>query len=170
MAFLMEKEIAPSVAAARVVLLCGISGSGKTVYARRLGEYGFRRISSDAMAWARYGGDFTAQPWEVQKALFADVNGDIDRELDAALCVGEKVVVDSTLCKRCRRDRLRAICRSRGVEPVLVYLPATYQTLQSRLSGRCGTGPDDIIISDSQLRGFCGGFEPPALDEPAVVV
>ena len=40
---------------ARVVLLCGISGSGKTHYARTLEAQGYRRLSLDRLVWDRYG-------------------------------------------------------------------------------------------------------------------
>lgn len=155
---------------ARVILLCGISGSGKTCVAHSLEAEGFRRIASDRLAWERYGGNFTSQPWERQQELFAAVRSDIDAEIARSLEAGERIVVDATNCKRARRDALRRLCRSFDVEPVLVFLPGTYDILSRRLSGRQGLGPDDIIITDSQLRGFLEGFEPPTPDENAIEI
>lgn len=155
---------------ARVVLLCGISGSGKTMLARRLEASGFIRISSDELAWARHGGDFTSLPWPAQQQLFADVRADIDSALARTIDSGRRAVVDATNCKRRRRDALRELCARRGITPRLIYLPATYPTLVQRLNSRRGTGPNDIIIDNSRLSDFCRGFEAPEADEHALTL
>jgi predicted kinase len=42
-------------AASRVVLMCGIAGSGKTTYAQRLERDGYVRLSIDEEVWRRFG-------------------------------------------------------------------------------------------------------------------
>lgn len=154
-----------SVRNARVVITCGVSGSGKTYLGRLLEAMGFVRVSVDAIAWRLYGGDFSHLPWEKQQELFRVARAESDRHLDRLLKDGRRVVVDATMCHRPRRDTVRAICREHDIEPLLVYLPASFETLLRRLSGRRGKGPDDIIIPEEQLRGFFNGFEPPESDE-----
>ncbi len=149
----------------QIVLTCGISGSGKTYFSQKLEKSGYIRLSSDEIAWQIYGGDFTSLPHEKQQKIFAEAATHIDCELDHLLSSGSRVVVDSTLCKRRRRDALRAICMKHNIVPVLVYLCATYETLHSRLSTRTGIGPNDIIIPDSDLMSFFQGFEVPTSDE-----
>lgn len=155
---------------ARAVIVCGISGSGKTRLAHALELTGAKRISADVLAWQRHRGDFSSLPRDRQQRLFADVREDIDLMAGRLLDEGVRIVIDATNCKRQRRDRLRQVCREHGVEPLLVYLPATFATLHERLSSRCGSGPDDIVIPDSDLHGFCSGFEPPAADEPHITL
>lgn len=148
---------------ARVVLLCGVSGSGKTALAHRLERKGFTRLSVDGMIWQRYGDAFPRLSDEERSRIFLRFNGEV---LDQALCrlldQGRRVVVDATLCRRAKRDHLRQLLRSHGVEPVLVYLQAPADELRRRLARRSGSGPDDQRVSPRQLAGYLANFEPPA--------
>lgn len=162
------RELTSEITSARVVLTCGVSGSGKTCLAKALEEHGFIRVSADELAWRSYGGDFTSLPWSGQQELFGEVRDEIDAELESLLTSGCKVVVDSTMCKRGRRQNVIEICRRHGVEPLLVFLDAGYETLRDRLASRQGKGPNDIVIPDAQLREFCSNFESPGSDEPYV--
>lgn len=120
-------------------------------------------------AWQIHGGDYTSLPWPLQQELFRRASAALDNALALALDRGESVVVDSTMCKLKRRRAMRDICLSHGADPLLVYMPATYDTLRSRLARRQGDGPDDIIIDDNRLRSFCEGFEVPGDDESPFV-
>lgn len=148
---------------ARVVLMCGVSGSGKSFRARQLERNGFVRLSPDAIAWRLHPG-FPSLPFESQKPIFAEMMAETGRLLDE----GRRVVVDATMCKREKRDMMRTLCRSRGVEPLLVWLDTDPAELRRRLALRRGAGPDDIAVTDAQLSQFLAGFEPPATDEPHV--
>lgn len=155
-------------AGAAVVLLCGVSGSGKTCLAHKLEAAGYVRLSADVMVWQRYGLDFSALPFERQSAIYRDIAAELDRELERLIRAGERVVVDATLCKRARRDALRALCARLGVTHRLVYLPATYEVLCGRVARRRGLGPDDQPVPLDRLRNFCLHFEPPAPEENAL--
>lgn len=72
-----------------------------------------------------------------------------------------RIVVDAPLCKRAGRDRLRAVCRDRGVTSGLVYLSAPPEELRRRLAARTGSGPDDQRVPESDLVAFLRDFEPP---------
>lgn len=39
----------------RIVMMCGVAGSGKTTYAKRLESEGFARLSIDEYIWSTYG-------------------------------------------------------------------------------------------------------------------
>lgn len=154
------------IARARVVLTCGVSGSGKTYLARRLEAEGFRRVSSDRLIWQRFGDGFPSLQAEERKAAFADVGRQADAELKRLLEAGERVVVDATFCKRTRRDAVRALCREMGVEPLIVYLDVPRRELLRRLALRKGAGPDDQIVAASELDSYLENFQRPAADEP----
>ncbi len=145
--------------------MCGISGSGKTRYAKRLVRPGYTLISADRIAWQEYGPNVSQLPPQEMHRVFAGVNNTINRLLAEALERGERVVVDSTMCKRSRRDQVSEICRQAGVNPLIVYLEAPYEVLARRLADRDGSGPDDQIITEGQLRHFCSHFEAPQSDE-----
>lgn len=154
----------------QVVMMCGISGSGKTRYALTLADNGYTLISADRMAWDAYGERLKKISHEDVRKAYASINHRIDSRLRQALERGERVVIDSTLCKRSRRDQLAQICRNAGVTPLLIYLSATPQVLAQRLSSRGGSGPDDQIITPSQLSHFYQNFEAPDSDENFITI
>ena len=94
---------------AQVVIMCGVSGSGKTFFARRLEQAGFCRISSDNIVWNKYGSDFIHFPLQRQKEIFMEAQHELVQQMVSLLDTGNKVVVDSTMCRRSKRDQMRAL-------------------------------------------------------------
>lgn len=158
------------ISAAQVVMTCGVSGSGKTRLARRLREEGFALVSTDRLIWARHGENFPALASERKREIFMAAAEEVDAEVSRLLAAGRRVVVDATFCKRRRRDAFRAICASRGVTPVLVYLESPRETLLRRLATRHDNGPDDQRVSVAELDSYLAHFERPEADEPYVTV
>lgn len=154
----------------RVVLMCGISGSGKTVFARALQELGFTRLSADGLIWEKYGDGFVSLPFSERRLIFQKLDDMLADELCHLLDSGNRVVVDSTMCKRSKRDNMRRTCARYGLEPQIVYLNAPLEVLHRRLSKRTGNGPDDQIVSIEQLQGFYANFEPPQPDETCLKI
>jgi len=150
--------------------MCGISGSGKTMFSQSLERYGFLRVSADEMIWSEYGADFANMPFDQQRQVFAAIGNQVIDETIRLASAGNKVVVDTTMCKRTKRNEIMAACRKLGIAPVLVYLMSSYEVLHKRLAGRKGTGPNDQIIPDSQLRNFYNNFEAPGDDENAIII
>ena len=130
-----------------VVLLCGVSGSGKTYVARQLEREGYEVLSVDHIAWPE--NDFQA------------ATAEMFRRLRGLLSRGCRVVVDSTMCKRAKRDEASRLCAEAGVECRFIYLQAPRQVLLDRLAARGGAGPDDQVVSPDQLDRFLSNFEPP---------
>lgn len=153
----------------RVVAMCGVSGSGKTYCARQLVSQGFMRLSSDEIIWQRYGDEFPALDPEIRQQAFKWAAEEIDTRTAALISNGERIVVDSTMCKRQRREAFRNICRSKGVEPLFVYLKTPLDTIIRRMGERKGIGPDDQIVSEQQLRLFYSGFQAPDEQTPDVI-
>lgn len=155
------EEILEEAAAGSVVVMCGISGSGKTRFARRLEERGFVRVSADVLLWERYGDDFPSLSPDVKKAAFIGVGRMIEEALVPLLEKGARVVVDSTMCKRAKRDAMKALCGRYGIKPEIVYMETAPQVLAERLARRSGDGPDDQLVTPEQLEMYCAGFEAP---------
>ncbi len=160
-------DVAPEI---QVVLMCGISGSGKTSYALGLEAKGYRRLSADEIAWSQHGHELQKMSLERQQAVFAQANDELLLQLERALIAGEKVVVDSTLCRREKRDVMRRLCREFGVEPLLIYMRATKEVLLRRLAQRKGLGANDQPVPPSRLESFCNGFEAPQADEAVIII
>lgn len=151
---------------ARVIVMCGVSGSGKTFLARRLAaDYGFRIISADDMLWQMCGDTFPSIPFAEQRPYFEKAAAMVDDALAEALAHGERVVVDSTMCRRSRRDAVRTLCRSHGVEPLLVYLDPPLEVLKKRMEHRNGLGPHDQTVPAGRLEMFYRNFDRPTPDE-----
>ena len=154
----------------QVVLLCGISGSGKTTFARRLVEEGFTRLSADGIIWEHYGDDFPTLPADVKKRAFMQVNAELEKRLARQLLEGKRVVVDATLCKRDKRDRLRRVCSALNADASLVWFDVAADTLRERLAIRKGIGPDDQIVAPEQLAQYTANFERPTPDENPLTI
>lgn len=149
----------------RAVIMCGISGSGKTRFARRLESEGFIRLSTDSLIWDKVGTRLTDFSPEERKKLFAEQRQEVNRQLRHLLKTDRKVVVDATHCRRSARDEVRKICSEAGVTPIFIYCHADKDVLWQRLSQRKGLGPDDLIVTFEELSGYWLGFERPDPDE-----
>lgn len=160
----------PDVADAQVVLLCGVSGSGKTWFARQLEARGFIRLSADRYLWGICGPEFASWPLHRQRQAFMEASVALEHALEETVAAGKKVVVDSTLCKRIKRDSLRRVCAGAGVAPLFVWFDVPLPVLRRRLAQRRGSGPDDQIVSPEQVENFFRGFERPEADETDVIV
>lgn len=151
--------------------MCGVSGSGKTHYSRELEKNGFVRLSADEFVWSKYGQDFKKFSFERQKQIQSDI-------IEEILCIslryleeGKPVVIDSTMCKRVRRQHFAEVCHnSFGITPLILYFDVPISILRNRLSARLGSGPNDQIISDERLKTFVENFEKPQPNENYITV
>ena len=149
----------------RAVILCGISGSGKTRIARKFEQEGYRRLSLDHALLKKHGDGFTSFPSEEQRMLTIGMEKELCREMCQLLERGESVVVDACLCKRFKRDAFMCGARRSGVEPTGIFATAPDEVILERLSERVGRDADDIMVSEEQFRRFRKNFEEPAEDE-----
>ena len=151
-------------AGARLVLMCGISGSGKTVLSREMERVaGYKRLSMDEIIWERYGDAFTRMGAEERPAAFMAAGKVLQRRVEDALLGDDtvRVVVDATMCKHVKRAAMRELAARCGTCALVVYLPVPPDVLQERLSHRTGHGPHDQIIPAADLAGFLRGFQRP---------
>ncbi|HEX4018589.1 MAG TPA: ATP-binding protein [Frankiaceae bacterium] len=119
-----------------VVLMCGIAGSGKTTYSRRLEEAGYIRLSIDEAVWAqfgRYGLDYAAADYG-DKSRLAD--GALRQRVRFLIRQGNRVVVDNSFWSRAIRDEYKELVTASGGQWRLVYLQATPERLRRRLEDR----------------------------------
>lgn len=148
-----------------VVMMCGVSGAGKTFVARRLEAQGFVRLSADADVWQAYGEGYARMPAAEQHVIYMRALGNIIGHVPELLRQGKRVVIDASMCKRARRDEVADMCRQAGAQHVIAYLDSSRATLLERLKARKGTGPDDQFVSEEELDRFLAHFEVPEADE-----
>ena len=150
---------------ARVVLMCGPAGSGKSTYARRLERSGFVRLSIDEAAWAAgYREQPLAEP--VRLAFEQEVK---DR-LVALTEAGRDVVVDLSFWSRQSRDAYRALLAPTGVVPETVYLATPRHVALGRVAARDGATADDVQLDEATAALYFDHFEPPTPDEGPLTI
>ncbi|MDM7854115.1 AAA family ATPase [Cellulomonas alba] len=150
---------------ARVVLVCGPAGSGKSTYARRLEAQGYARLSFDEEAWLR---GHTEHP--LPPAAAAAVHATLHERLAGLVRAGRDAVVDTSFWSRASRDDYRALLAPLGVVPVVHYLATPRDEVLRRLAGRTGGGPHDVVVEPERALAYLEGFEVPTADEGPLVV
>nr|WP_207162094.1 bifunctional aminoglycoside phosphotransferase/ATP-binding protein [Thiocapsa imhoffii] len=139
----------------RLLLACGLSGSGKSYLARQLRErMPLIHLRSDMERKRLFG---VAEAAHSRAPIDAGVYfpaatdwtyGRLLRLADAILCSGYDVLVDATFIKRSRRARFRALAQRLGVRVAILVLDAPLEVLRERIQARLAAGED---VSDATL-------------------
>ena len=148
---------------ARLILICGLPGSGKTTLAKRLApEVPAVRFSPDE--WKHdLGIDYYD---EVSRVRLEQRLWHLGQEL---LALGQSVILENGFWAREERDELRLVARRLGVAVELHYLEAPVEELWRRLETRNGQAlPGTAPIKREDLERWASQFEPPDATELAL--
>jgi predicted kinase len=145
------------------VLLIGITGSGKTHLAQALSARGVVRLSVDEEVHrlhGRYGVDYPEHEYFEREAPAVET---VRAQLTELLRAGRSIVLDHGLWRRSDRDEWKKTV------PLLVYLPASKESLLRRLAARNRRrDANALTVTPEALDDFFARFEPPTADEDAV--
>ena len=155
----------------KLYMVCGISGSGKTFYAKKLEEKGVFRLSIDEELWPDF---FLLDPLlsgEHRAVLKEQATARIKSRAANLAAEGRSVCIDMPFCKRSQREEFREYAKKIGAEPVLIYMKAELSALKERLAARKGkNGPNALFVSEEELMRYWNGFERPLSEENATVI
>jgi predicted kinase len=151
--------------------MCGVAGSGKTTYAKRLEAGGYVRLSIDEELWRRFGRfgvDYDAAEYDLHAAT-AEAN--LERRLVELVRAGRDVVVDFSFWERAARHRYKRLVVEAGGRWDLVYLKVSHEDLRKRLAARSERFDANAAfpITGAVLERFLAGFQEPQ-DEGETVI
>lgn len=157
----------------RLLLTCGLSGSGKSYLASRLlARLPAVRLRSDVARKKLAGlGVLDASGSGIDSGLYESTRSDQTYEYlletaGALILAGEHVIVDATFIEKARRDRFVALARGLGSRATILYCQAPQSVLESRVRSRAVAGTDpseaDVAVLHWQLERFEAPVPAPA--------
>jgi aminoglycoside phosphotransferase family enzyme/predicted kinase len=161
----------------RLILTCGLSGSGKSYLAARLlGRLPAIRLRSDVARKTLAGvGVLESSGSGIDSGLYAAAKSDETFEhlletAGALILAGEHVIVDATFIEKARRERFTALAEGLGSRAVILYCEAPIPLLESRLEVRAAGGGDPSEADVAVLRWQQERFDAPTMEEPVLPV
>ena len=152
-----------------LVMTCGLTGSGKSTVARRLGErFAFDVVRSDVVRKELLGLDPYERKWDAFEAgaYSSDITGRtydaMVARADEMLASGSSVVLDGCFTKRSQRAAAVALAQRRGVPLLVLECHAPESVVRERLEGRSSKGR---AVSDGRWEIYhhqAATFEPPS--------
>ncbi|MFF0578065.1 AAA family ATPase [Streptosporangium saharense] len=154
-----------------VYLLVGLTGSGKTTYARQVLEpAGVMRLSVDELVYQRHGRYGVDYPEQEYFAREAPALAEVRERLAQLVKAGQDVVVDHGLWLRRDREEWKKLIEQAGGRWRLVYFDVPHRELLRRLAERnLREDADALMVTPEALEDFYARFEPPGEDEGAEV-
>ena len=160
-----------------LLLMCGLSGSGKTWLARRLAApLAALHLRSDVERKRRAGLEPLARSGSglasglYASAMNARVYEDLARAAEDGLSGGYPVIVDATFLDRGARMRFAELGAGLGVPTHFICCQAPLPVLHARLRARSRTASDPSEADESVLEWQRGRIEPFGPDDPFDVI
>lgn len=142
--------------AGRLIIVCGLPGSGKTIHAKQV-EHELRAVRfcpdewMDALGIGLWDGESRNRIEKLQWKLAQELLG-----------FGHSVVIEWGTWARSERDALRSGARALGAAVELHFIDAPVEVLFDRIRRRNREAPP-ITLED--VRKWAAGFERPSADE-----
>jgi predicted kinase len=145
----------------RLVLMCGLPGSGKTTLARRLAdEIPAIRLCTDEWQAALQVDLKEGDPYS--EAFHDLLEAQLWKHAKDLIGHGQSIVFEKGLWLRSERDEKRREARELGVDIELHYFDVPLDELVRRLEKRNSAGnPDTFRISSVEMTEYFNFFEPP---------
>lgn len=140
----------------RLIIVCGLPGSGKTTHAKRLEEmHNAMRFCPDE--WMQVLG---ISLWdEAMRERIEALNWQLAQRL---LSLGVTAIIEWGTWGRSERDALRRGARALGAAVELHYLPICADLMLHRMRTR---GGEDKAVTEDQVSAWCRIFQAPTEEE-----
>jgi predicted kinase len=153
-----------------VYLLAGLTGSGKTTFAKTLEASGVVRLSVDEQVFARHGRHGIDYPEHEYPARERPVVEHTRQRLVELIRTGHSVVLDYGLWRRSEREDYKHLVEHAGGRWRLLYFPADRHELLRRLTERNrGHDANALTVTDRMLDEFIARFEAPSNEGEEIV-
>jgi predicted kinase len=151
-----------------VYMLCGLPGSGKTIYSLKLQKkLGIHRFSLDEEYFAKVGNN---QQKYRDFPLEQKIEEEIKTKALKFLQNGQSVIFDHCPWQKARRDKYRAWAKIHGAEVKLMYFKVNKQDLLKRLRTRNKNADKHAqFVTPQMLDDFFERFEEPAGEGEEIV-
>lgn len=147
----------------KVIMMCGVCGSGKTTYSKWKEKEGYIRLSIDEEMWKTYGKRGIDYPDNQYEEYSDIVEASLRKELLKLIQEGKNVVIDFSFWSKENRSFYRKLIEKSGGTVELVYMKSSLETLRKRLKQRnlhiSANSP--FIITDEILEHHYYGFQEP---------
>jgi predicted kinase len=146
-----------------VYLLVGLTGAGKTTYARRVLEpAGATRLSVDEIIFARHGRYDVDYPASTYFDLYEPALAEVRALVLSEVARGHDVALDLGVWSRQDRDDWKALISSAGARWRLLYFRVPRAELLRRLTERNAEEHANALrVLESDLDDFYARFEEP---------
>ncbi len=145
----------------KVLMICGVSASGKSRLAKLLELRGVPRLSIDNELWPDFYVYSDLLSTEQKDYLYSEAMKRIIARMGNFCAEGRPCSVDMPFCHEEARTAFRAQIEKAGGEAVLLWLKAPLAVLKERLAGRAGkNGPDNLPVTEEEIERYFRGFRP----------
>lgn len=147
----------------KVIMMCGVCGSGKTTYAKQKEKEGYIRLSIDEEMWSIYGQKGIDYPEKQYDELSEKLEHVLRKTMIDLIKDGKNVVIDFSFWNKDSRNLYKNIIEKMGGTVELVYMKASKEILWKRLQKRNLSlhANSPFVITDEILEHHYNEFQEP---------
>lgn len=154
----------------KVIMMCGVCGSGKTTFAKKKEKEGFIRISIDEEMWRLYGArgiDYSNDNYEELSSI---VESKLQNDIVNYIKEDKNLVIDFSFWSKSNRKYYKNFLEELGADIQLIYLKVDKETLKKRIESRNKNhDANSQFIDEKTFEMYYNGFEEPK-DEGEIII